>query len=579
MLTPRVEIDLRKIAHNTKTLVKLYASKGINLIGVTKVVCGPIVADVLVKSGINILADSRLENIKRMCEAGIQAQFLLLRTPSFSKAEDVVKYTDISLNSELVVIKRLSKAALENGIIHKIIIMVDLGDLREGIMPSNLDQNIEQIKELKGIKIVGLGTNLACFGGVAPDDDKMKLLSLIAGEVEVRHELNLTFISGGNSANYNWFMTTKNLGKVNNLRIGESIFLGLETLNRIPIPELFTNAFILVAEVIESKIKPSLPNGSISQDAFGKIPEFHDHGLMKRTILNLGVQDVQVDGITPRMDVDIIGASSDHLIINSKIKELKVGRELEFDMNYSALLSAMTSRYVNKIAINFNNAQEYCEMVEHQYRKHLQLLPRVEIQENNSRLISLKESEFNLMFEPSIMEGHKYMVREDVYDKIGRISRVLDKKDKKLIIRSAWRSFDHQRLLWEDKVKALSKESPDKQIEEIEELVSYFIAPTMKSMHSTGGAVDALIFDLKENCIMDFGTNDGLVINLNDKCYPYHPYISTKAKRNRKLLIDLFEDEEFVVDIKEYWHFDYGNTCWALEHGENHAIYDVISNT
>jgi len=577
MLTPRIEIDLGKITHNVKKLKALYASKGIDIIGVTKVVCGnPIIADVLVKSGINILADSRLNNIKRMRNAGVQAQFLLLRTPSLSKAEEVIKHTDISLNSELVVIKRLSKFALENSTIHKIILMVDLGDMREGIMPSNLDHNINQIKNLKGVKIVGLGTNLACFGGVIPDDDKMNQLSLLADEVEANHKLNMTFISGGNSANYNWFITLTNIGKINNLRIGESIFLGCETLNRSPIPELFTDAFTLVAEVIESKIKPSIPNGKLSQGAFGKTPEFHRLGLMKRTILNLGQQDVDVVGITPRMDIDIIGSSSDHLIINSKTKELKVGRELEFDMNYSALLSVMTSEYVDKIAINFNNAQEYCEMVEHQYRKHLQLLPMVVVQENGTQLISLKESVFNLIFEPSVMKDYRYMVRKGVYDKIGRISKILDKQNKKLIIRSVWRSFEHQHLLWEDKVKTLRKEFPGKQIEEIEELVSYFIAPTMNSMHSTGGAVDALIYDLKEDCIMDFGTNEGYHINLNDKCYPYHPYISIKAKENRKLLIDLFEEEEFVVDIKEYWHFDYGNACWALEHGENHAIYDVV---
>ncbi len=97
------------------------------------------------------------------------------------------------------------------------------------------------------------------------------------------------------------------------------------------------------------------------------------------------------------------------------------------------------------------NAQEYCEMVEKQYRKHKQLLPTISIKENNSRLISLKESGFNLVFESSIKKDYNYMVREDVFDKIGRISKLLDKQDKKLIIRSVWRSFEHQRLLWEDK--------------------------------------------------------------------------------------------------------------------------------
>jgi len=163
-----------------------------------------------------------------------------------------------------------------------------------------------------------------------------------------------------------------------------------------------------------------------------------------------------------------------------------------------------------------------------------------------------------------------------VFNKIGRISKLLDKQDKKLIIRSAWRSFEHQKLLWDQRVESLQKKYPNKQLEEVEELVSYFIAPTKESMHSTGGAVDALIYDSKKNRVMDFGTNEGLVINLNDKCYPYHPFISNLARKNRKLLIDLFEEEGFVVDIKEYWHFDYGNASWALEKGENRAIYGIV---
>ena len=222
------------------------------------------------------------------------------------------------------------------------------------------------------------------------------------------------------------------------------------------------------------------------------------------------------------------------------------------------------------------NAQAYCEIVEHEYRRHQLLLPTIPIKENNSPLISLKESEYNLEFEPSIKEDYKYMVREAVFEKIGRISKLLDNEDKKLIIRSVWRSFEHQRQLWEDKVAYLQKEYPNKQIEEIEEFVSYFIAPAKNSMHSTGGAVDALIYDLKNNCIMDFGTNDGLNIELNDKCYPYHPFIPQQAKKNRKLLIELFEEQDFVVDIKEYWHFDYGDASWALEKGEKNAIYGII---
>ena len=577
MLTPRIEINLEKIAHNAKALKDLYGSKGIDVIGVTKVVCGnPSIAKALVKSGIRILADSRIENIRRMLNAGVQAQFLLSRTPGLSQAEAVVKYTDISLNTELSVIERLSTYAIDYDRPHKIILMVELGDLREGLMPSDLDNTVKQVLKLKGIKLVGIGSNLACFGGVKPDKEKMGYLSSIANDIEEKFGLTLEYVSGGNSANYDWFMSTMDVGRINNLRLGESIYLGCETLFRKPIPGLYTDAMTLVSEVIESKIKPSLPYGVICQDAFGNVPEFKDQGQIRRAIVGIGLQDVLVSGLTPRSDIEIIGASSDHIIVNAKNMELNVGNELEFDLNYGALLSAMTSGYVNKVTSDRVNAHEYCEMVEQKYRRHIQRLPTISIKEDHSPLISLNESGFNLIFESSIKKDCKFMVREAVFDKIGRISKRLDKEDKTLIIRSAWRSFEHQRLLWEERVDALRKEYPKKQIEEIEELVSYFIAQPSKSMHSTGGAVDALIYDLKNDCVMRFGTNDGLIINLNDKCYPYHPYITPEAKNNRKLLIGLFEEEDFAVDIKEYWHFDYGNVAWAIEKEKEHAIYGII---
>ena len=576
-MTPRIEMNLEKIAHNAKIIKGLFGSKGIGVVGVTKVVCGdPYIANTLVKSGIKILADSRIENIRRMRNAGVQAQFLLLRTPCMSQAETVVKYADISLNTDLAVIKRLSKYAIDCDRSHKIILMVELGDLREGLMPSDLENTVQQVLELEHIELIGIGTNLACFGGVKPDEEKMGCLSSIATDIEEKYGLKLEIISGGNSANYDWFTSTTDVGRINSLRLGESIYLGCETLNRTPISGLYTDAFTLVAEVIESKVKPSVPYGVVCQDAFGNVPEFEDRGHIRRAILGVGLQDVLVSGLTPRSDIEILGASSDHIIVDAKSMDLNVGDEIKFDLNYGALLSAMTSPYVNIVSSNRVSAQVYCERVEQNYRRHMQLLPTMPIKEDKSPLISLNNLGFNLIFEPSIKNNCKYMVREAIIDKIGRISKNLDRKDKTLIIRSAWRSFEHQRLLWEERVESLKKEYPKKELEEIEELVSFFIAPPSKSTHSTGGAVDALIFDLKTDRVMRFGTNDGLKINLNDKCYPYHPYITPEAKENRKLLISLFEEEDFVVDIKEYWHFDYGNIAWAIEKGKDHAIYGII---
>jgi predicted amino acid racemase len=352
MSTPRVEISLGKIAHNVNALMELYGSRGIQICAVTKAVCGdPRIAEVLVKSGIRILADSRMANIRKMRNAGIEAQFFLLRTPFIGQAEAVVTFTDMSLNSDLSVIEKLSEFALKQHARHKIILMVELGDLREGLMPLDMLGTIERVIELEGIQLAGLGANLACFGGIEPDQGKMEELSSLARDIEEEFGLALTYVSGGNSANYSWFMSTPDVGKINNLRLGESIYLGRETLQRKPIPGLFTDAFKLVAEVIESKVKPSMPFGQVAQNSSGQVPSFPDLGEMRRVILGIGLQDVLVSGLTPRAEIDILGASSDHIILNTHQIEYMAGDEVAFDLNYGALISAMASPYVEKLVM------------------------------------------------------------------------------------------------------------------------------------------------------------------------------------------------------------------------------------
>ena len=220
--------------------------------------------------------------------------------------------------------------------------------------------------------------------------------------------------------------------------------------------------------------------------------------------------------------------------------------------------------------------KEYCRSVEQKERLHRKLSAAQSIKEDQSPLVSLKESGFNLMFEPSMMQGYEYRVREAVHEKIGRIGQSLEEQDKVLIIRSAWRSFDHQRRLWEKKFAVMQQKYPHRPAGEVKEIVSHFIAPPSKSMHATGGAVDALIYDLKNDCVMDFGNNEGMKLELDETCYSYHPDISPEAQQNRQLLINLFEEEDFVVDILEYWHFDYGNAGWATEKGKEQARYGVI---
>ena len=353
MNTPRLEIDLAKIGHNVREMVRLYGAKGAGIIGVTKGVLGdPVIADVFVRNGIAILADSRIPNLRKMQAAGIKATWLLLRMPAPDDAETVVRYSDISLNSELSVIRKLSEAALSRGVRHKVILMVELGDLREGLMPEDLDAAVAETLSLPGVCLAGIGVNLSCFGGVKPSEKNMSRLSSLAQGIEEKFKLSLEFVSIGCSTVYTWLKDVDQALNINCVRTGDSLLLGGRDLEEKGIPGLHYDAFTLVAEVIESKIKPSLPEGEIGIDAFGAIPTFVDRGIIRRVILNIGRQDVLYTQLYPRVDIDILGASSDHLIVDAKKTNLRVGDEVRFDIDYGAMLQAMTSPYVTKIYLN-----------------------------------------------------------------------------------------------------------------------------------------------------------------------------------------------------------------------------------
>jgi predicted amino acid racemase len=353
MNTPRLEIDLAKIGHNVREMVRLYGAKGVRIIGVTKGVLGdPTIAEVFVKNGISILADSRIPNLRKMQEAGIKATWLLLRMPAPDDAEAVVRHADISLNSELAVIRKLSEAALRIGVRHRVILMVELGDLREGIMPQDLERTVEETVSLAGVQLAGIGVNLSCFGGVKPSEKNMSQLSFMAEGIEGKFKLSLEFVSTGCSTVYTWLKSVSWAKRINCVRTGDSLLLGGRDLEEKGIPGLHYDAFTFVAEVIESKIKPSVPWGEIGIDAFGTIPTFVDRGIIRRIILNIGRQDVLYTQLYPRVHIDILGASSDHLIADAKKTNLGVGDEVAFDIDYGAMLQAMTSPYVAKVYLN-----------------------------------------------------------------------------------------------------------------------------------------------------------------------------------------------------------------------------------
>jgi predicted amino acid racemase len=329
---------------------KLCKKRSISIVGVSKVFCArkPIV-QAMINGGVNIIGDSRIENLKRLEE--INCKKMLLRIPMESHAEEVVKYSDISLNSELETIKMLSKEANRLNKIHNIILMVDVGDLREGVLVSDVINMVREIITFPNIVLWGIGTNLTCYGGVIPDSTNLgKLVELKKNILEILG-LEIPIISGGNSSSLYAVIDESIPSGVNQLRIGEGIVLGRETAFGKQIPNCFNDTFILKGEIIEVKEKPSVPIGKIGMDAFGQIPRFEDKGIIKRAIIALGRQDITTEGLEPiDKNINVLGASSDHLIIDiTKCNSTyKVGDIIDFYIDYGCLLRSMTSPYVKK---------------------------------------------------------------------------------------------------------------------------------------------------------------------------------------------------------------------------------------
>lgn len=350
MTAPRLEINLTKIFENARVLIAALAQKGIEITGVTKSVMGcPKVTDSFARAGITQFGDSRIKNVERMRQSGVSASISLIRSPMVSEAERVVRNSKISFNTEIDVISSLSSAAEACGVIHGVVLMIELGDLREGIMPGDLIDTVRRTLRFPGIKLKGIGTNLACRSGVAPEEKNMGQLSALADIVENTFGIRLEIVSGGNSANLNWALSGADTGRINNLRLGEAIILGRETLHRRPIKGLHTDAISIVAEIIELKAKPSRPWGQLAQNAFGVMPPITDRGTITQAIAALGHFDVDPNGLIPSRGMKIIGAGSDHLVLDVQAHQLRVGSEVEFDMNYSALIRAMASPFVTKV--------------------------------------------------------------------------------------------------------------------------------------------------------------------------------------------------------------------------------------
>lgn len=356
---PKLIIDINKLRENLDWLVAKFHSIGISTAIVTKVFCADEhICKMIDESDADLFADSRIQNL-----ASIHTNKLkqLLRIPMQSEILNVVQTADITMQSSIETIRLTNEVAGKLNKHHKVILMVDLGDLREGIFNKDESQIIEAAETIvnsKNLELYGIGTNLTCYGGILPDEENLGRLIEIADMLRKKLNTPIPVISGGNSSMLTMLKENRIPNGITQLRLGESFVLGNDTSTGLPVDELHTDCFVLEAELVEIQKKPSKPIGTSGLNAFGERVTFEDRGEMLRGILAIGRQDVDPDGLTCfDPDVEILGASSDHLILNlTNCKTTyKVGDTLKFIPSYGALLKLATGNYVtrNYVARNY----------------------------------------------------------------------------------------------------------------------------------------------------------------------------------------------------------------------------------
>lgn len=355
---PRIVADLPKLKENLCFLTDLCHSQGIMAAIVTKVFCAdPVIVGLINSSDADMIADSRTQNLSGM---KTDKPRLLLRIGMQSETDAIVSCSDVSMQSELGTVLKLDESAKKLGKIHRVILMVDMGDLREGIFNTDYSLILDTAKAIvnaNNLELYGIGVNLTCYGGILPDENNLGGLVKIKERLESDLGVSIPIVSGGNSSTMGMLLDKAVPNGVNHLRLGESFVLGNDTAVGKPVKGLNTDCFVLEAEIVELKTKPSKPIGKSGPNAFGEYLEYPDRGMMKRAILAIGRQDVTVEGLTPiDENVEIIGASSDHLIVNltNSKSEYKVGDVLRFIPYYGALLRLYTSKYVDKTYIDLN---------------------------------------------------------------------------------------------------------------------------------------------------------------------------------------------------------------------------------
>lgn len=356
----RVMVNTSAVVHNYRTVHRWVAQHDAFLTVVSKALCGfqPVI-ETLLAAGCTSLADSRIANLESLGFAETDVEKWFLRAPTLQEMNDVVRHAQISLNTELSTVKKLHEIARKQGLVHKVLLMIELGDLREGILPGTLVSMYKEVFDLEHIEVIGIGSNLGCLSGTVPNTDQLMQLVLYRELLELKFQRKIPLISAGSSATLPFLLMGQVPRQVNHFRVGESILLGTDLINGGTLPGLRDDGFILEAEVTEVKEKNLVPFGETSEELhpFPSSGEGRSHAPGERgyrAVVTVGELDTEITALVPvNPDFTVAGSSSDVTVLNLGPlgATVRVGDTVRFKMGYSALVRLMNNPYTEKVLV------------------------------------------------------------------------------------------------------------------------------------------------------------------------------------------------------------------------------------
>ncbi|MCZ4408159.1 alanine/ornithine racemase family PLP-dependent enzyme [Cryomorphaceae bacterium 1068] len=350
-----VELDREKLKENFDLLKTRFSEYDVEWGIVTKLLCGnKLFLQEVLNLGIKEIHDSRISNLRAVKKLDPTVQTVYIKPPAKRSIKNLVTYADVSLNTEMVTLRLISEEAQRQDKTHKVVIMIELGDLREGVMGEDVVNFFSQVFSLPNIEVVGIGSNLNCLHGVMPSPDKFIQLKLYKDLIKAHFGYDIQSISGGTSVVLPMLFRNQLPDSVNHFRIGETLYFGLNIETGSTFEEMHNDVFKLRMEIIELTEKPMIPIGELAENPSGEMLQI-DQDLYGKTslraILDAGLLDISPDFLIPYDEnIEIVGASSDMLVLDlgKSTREYKVGDLIDFRLKYMGALGIMNSNYIEK---------------------------------------------------------------------------------------------------------------------------------------------------------------------------------------------------------------------------------------